>query len=107
MLENGVKSVLVTILKKNTSYASYLRPLIYAARVVGWFKEHMPAGWRFGRPIPNRSHPMNNALPGSIVNPSPKAPVIGLRAAVTIDSAIVIETMIYVLKQGDNATEVA
>lgn len=50
---------------------------------------------------------MNNALSRCIVNPRPMTPVTGLKAAVTIDSTIVTETMIPVLKQGGNAAEVA
>ena len=40
-----------------------------------------------------------------IVNPGPKKPVTGLKAAVTTDSAIVTETMINVLKTGGNAAD--
>jgi gamma-glutamyltranspeptidase/glutathione hydrolase len=40
-----------------------------------------------------------------VVNPGPKKPVTGLKAAVTTDSAIVTETMINVLKAGGNAAD--
>jgi gamma-glutamyltranspeptidase/glutathione hydrolase len=40
-----------------------------------------------------------------IVNPGPKTPVSGLRAAVTTDSAIVTETMLRVLRGGGNAAD--
>ena len=40
-----------------------------------------------------------------IVNPGPKKPVTGLRAAVTTDSAIVTETTVNVLKSGGNAAD--
>ena len=40
-----------------------------------------------------------------IVNPGPKKPVTGLKAAVTTDSAIVTETMVKVLKNGGNAAD--
>jgi len=42
-----------------------------------------------------------------IVNPGPKVPVTGLKAAVTTDSAIVTETMLKVLKGGGNAADAA
>jgi gamma-glutamyltranspeptidase/glutathione hydrolase len=40
-----------------------------------------------------------------IVNPGPRTPVSGLKAAVTTDSAIVTETMLKVLKGGGNAAD--
>ncbi|MGH8030848.1 MAG: gamma-glutamyltransferase [Luteimonas sp.] len=40
-----------------------------------------------------------------IVNPGPKTPVSGLKAAVSTDSAIVTETMIKVLQHGGNAAD--
>ncbi len=40
-----------------------------------------------------------------IVNPGPKMPVTGLKAAVTTDSAIVTETMLKVLRAGGNAAD--
>lgn len=40
-----------------------------------------------------------------IVDPGPKVPVSGLKAAVTTDSAIVTETMVKVLKAGGNAAD--
>lgn len=40
-----------------------------------------------------------------IVNPGPKAPVTGLKAAVTTDSAIATEVMVDVLKAGGNAAD--
>ena len=40
-----------------------------------------------------------------IVNPGPRQPVQGLKAAVTTDSAIVTETMVKVLKNGGNAAD--
>ena len=40
-----------------------------------------------------------------IVNPGPKTPVKGLKAAVTTDNAIVTETMIKVLNAGGNAAD--
>jgi gamma-glutamyltranspeptidase / glutathione hydrolase len=40
-----------------------------------------------------------------IVNPGPRTPVTGLRAAVTTDSAIVTETMVKVLEKGGNAAD--
>ena len=40
-----------------------------------------------------------------IVNPGPKAPVTGLKAAVTTDSSIVTETMMKVLRSGGNAAD--
>jgi len=40
-----------------------------------------------------------------LVNPGPKKPVAGLKAAVTTDSAIVTETMIEVLRRGGNAAD--
>lgn len=50
---------------------------------------------------------MTSDLSGYIVNPGPKVPVSGQRAAVTTDSAIVTETMIRVLKRGGNAVDAA
>ena len=43
---------------------------------------------------------MTTDLSRYIVNPGPKVPVSGLTAAVSIDSAIVTETMVNVLKRG-------
>lgn len=40
-----------------------------------------------------------------IVNPGPRTPVSGLKAAATTDSAIVTETMLKVLKSGGNAAD--
>lgn len=40
-----------------------------------------------------------------IVNPGPKVPVTGLKAAVTTDSSIVTETMMKVLRSGGNAAD--
>ena len=40
-----------------------------------------------------------------LVNPGPKAPVGGLKAAVTTDNAIVTETMMNILKDGGNAAD--
>src|SRR5882757_9819740 len=48
---------------------------------------------------------MNADLSRYIVNPGPKTPVRGLKAAVTTDSAIVTETMVNVLKRGGNAAD--
>jgi gamma-glutamyltranspeptidase/glutathione hydrolase len=48
---------------------------------------------------------MATQLSRYIVNPGPKKPVTGLKAAVTTDSAIVTETMINVLKAGGNAAD--
>ena len=48
---------------------------------------------------------MTTDLSRYIVNPGPKKPVTGLKAAVTTDSAIVTETMVKVLKNGGNAAE--
>ncbi len=48
---------------------------------------------------------MSQDLSRYIVNPGPKAPVTGLKAAATTDSAIVTETMVDVLKQGGNAAD--
>jgi len=42
-----------------------------------------------------------------IVNPGPKAPVTGLKAAVTTDSAIVTETMVNILAGGGTAADAA
>lgn len=44
-------------------------------------------------------------LASYIVNPGPKKPVEGLKAAVTTDSAIVTETMMKVLEGGGNAAD--
>jgi gamma-glutamyltranspeptidase / glutathione hydrolase len=43
--------------------------------------------------------------PRYLVNPGPKTPVSGLKAAVSTDSAIVTETMLNVLKNGGNAAD--
>ncbi len=48
---------------------------------------------------------MNTDLSRYVVNPGPKTPVSGLKAAVTTDSAIVTETMVKVLKEGGNAAD--
>src|ERR1700722_211711 len=48
---------------------------------------------------------MTTDLSRYIVNPGPKTPVSGLKAAVTTDSAIVTETMVNVLKSGGNAVD--
>src|ERR1700722_9421840 len=48
---------------------------------------------------------MTDDLSCYIVNPGPKIPVTGLRAAVTTDSAIVTETMLEVLANGGNAAD--
>ncbi|WP_077034868.1 gamma-glutamyltransferase [Pelomonas sp. KK5] len=40
-----------------------------------------------------------------LVNPGPKAPATGLKAAVTTDSAIVTETMVKVLRNGGSAAD--
>ena len=50
---------------------------------------------------------MRRDLSRYIVNPGPKKPVTGLKAAVTTDSAIVTETMLKVLKDGGNAADAA
>lgn len=44
LLENGVKSVLVTYLQEGHGVRQLPATIDYAARVVGWFEEHMPAG---------------------------------------------------------------
>lgn len=48
---------------------------------------------------------MSRDLSRYIVNPGPKVPVSGLKAAVTTDSAIVTETMVEVLRSGGNAAD--
>ncbi|MBW4052518.1 MAG: hypothetical protein HIU85_13865 [Proteobacteria bacterium] len=48
---------------------------------------------------------MNRELSRYLVNPGPKRPATGLKAAVTTDSAIVTETMVEVLKRGGNAAD--
>ena len=48
---------------------------------------------------------MTSDLSRYLINPGPKVPVTGLKAAVTTDSAIVTETMIKVLKKGGNAAD--
>lgn len=48
---------------------------------------------------------MSQDLSRYIVNPGPKVPVSGLKAAVTTDSAIVTETMVEVLRNGGNAAD--
>jgi gamma-glutamyltranspeptidase / glutathione hydrolase len=50
---------------------------------------------------------MTQDLARYIVNPGPKKPVTGLRAAVTTDSAIVTEAMLAVLRRGGNAADAA
>ena len=44
-----------------------------------------------------------SAPSGYIVNPGPKKPALGRRAAVTTDSAIVTEVIMKVLASGGNA----
>lgn len=46
----------------------------------------------------------NNASP-YVVNPGPKTPLSGLKAAVSTDSAIVTETMVNVLRRGGTAAD--
>ena len=48
---------------------------------------------------------MPNELRRYIVDPGPKEPVTGLKAAVTTDSAIVTETIMKVLQNGGNAAD--
>jgi gamma-glutamyltranspeptidase/glutathione hydrolase len=48
---------------------------------------------------------MASDLSRYIVNPGPRKPITGLRAAVSSDNAIVTETMIKVLKAGGNAAD--
>jgi gamma-glutamyltranspeptidase/glutathione hydrolase len=48
---------------------------------------------------------MSHDLSRYIVNPGPKTPVTGLKAAVTTDSSIVTETMLKVLQNGGNAAD--
>ena len=43
LLENGVKSVLVTYPEEGHGVRKFPAMIDYAARVVGWFEEHMPA----------------------------------------------------------------
>lgn len=43
LLENGVKSVLVTYPQEGHGIRNFPAAIDYAARVVGWFEEHMPA----------------------------------------------------------------
>jgi dipeptidyl aminopeptidase/acylaminoacyl peptidase len=43
LLENGVKSVLVTYPQEGHGIRNWPAAFDYAARVVGWFEEHMPA----------------------------------------------------------------
>jgi gamma-glutamyltranspeptidase/glutathione hydrolase len=50
---------------------------------------------------------MTDELSRYIVNPGPRTPVCGLKAAVTTDSAIVTETMLKELKNGGNAADAA
>src|SRR5437868_14486259 len=50
---------------------------------------------------------MTEDLSRYIVNPGPRVPVTGLRAAVTTDSAIVTETMVKILRRGGNAVDAA
>ena len=50
---------------------------------------------------------MTNNLHSYLVDPGPKAPVTGLSAAVTTDSAIVTETMVKILEAGGNAADAA
>jgi gamma-glutamyltranspeptidase / glutathione hydrolase len=50
---------------------------------------------------------MNDDLSRYLINPGPRTPVAGLKAAVTTDSAIVTETMINVLRKGGNAADAA
>ena len=44
LLENGVKSVLVTYPQEGHGVRKWPATVDYAARLVGWFEEHMPAG---------------------------------------------------------------
>lgn len=44
LLENGVKSVLVTYPEEGHGVRKWPAAIDYAARVVAWFEEHMPAG---------------------------------------------------------------
>jgi dipeptidyl aminopeptidase/acylaminoacyl peptidase len=46
LLENGVKSVLVTYPEEGHGVRKFPAAIDYAARVVGWFEEHMPANPR-------------------------------------------------------------
>jgi gamma-glutamyltranspeptidase/glutathione hydrolase len=48
---------------------------------------------------------MSNSTQSYVVNPGPRTPVSGLKAAVSTDSAIVTETMVKVLKNGGNAAD--
>src|SRR5882757_6351377 len=50
---------------------------------------------------------MTQDLSRYMVNPGPKTPVCGLKAAVTTDSAIVTETMVKVLRNGGKAADAA
>jgi dipeptidyl aminopeptidase/acylaminoacyl peptidase len=43
LLENGVKSVLVTYPQEGHGVRKWPAMVDYAARMVGWFEEHMPA----------------------------------------------------------------
>lgn len=43
LLENGVKSVLVSYPEEGHGIRNLPAAIDYAARVVGWFEEHMPA----------------------------------------------------------------
>lgn len=51
--------------------------------------------------------PVSDGRAQGFVNPGPKPPVSGLKAAVTTDNAIVTETMIKVMKEGGNAADSA
>jgi dipeptidyl aminopeptidase/acylaminoacyl peptidase len=44
LLENGVKSVLVTYPQEGHGIRKWPASIDYAARVVAWFHEHMPGG---------------------------------------------------------------
>jgi dipeptidyl aminopeptidase/acylaminoacyl peptidase len=43
LLENGVKSVLVTYPEEGHGIKKFPAVIDYAARLVAWFEEHMPA----------------------------------------------------------------
>ena len=50
---------------------------------------------------------MTNDVSRYIVNPGPRKPVAGMRAAVTTDSAIATESMLKVIRSGGNAVDAA
>jgi dipeptidyl aminopeptidase/acylaminoacyl peptidase len=45
LLENGVKSVLVTYPEEGHGVRKFPAAIDYAARMVAWFEEHMPSRW--------------------------------------------------------------